>query len=91
MIGGNTEGATGSNRVQSIVGRYFQQQGNFLQDNGAGSIVYEHVGLPQMITDLDVRVVHPDGAPPNPNELGVSNSVFLEIVKTAQTTQPTQK
>ena len=88
MIGGNTEGATGSNKVQSIVGRYYQQEGNFLQDNGAGSVVYEHVGVPQMITDLDIRVVHPDGAPPEENELGVSNSVFLEIIKT---TQPTQK
>ena len=84
MIGGALTGSTGSKSVQSIVGRYFQQGGNFLQDTGQGSIVYEHVGLPQMINDLDVRIVHPDGAPPEANELGVSNSVFLEIIKTSQ-------
>ena len=88
MIGGHSHnGSTGSNKVQSIIGKYFTN-GNFLQDSGAGSIVYQHNGAPQLLSDLDVRVIHPDGTTPDNNELGESNSVFLEIVKTIQPPQP---
>ena len=88
MIGGQSEASasSGSNKVQSIIGKYYTSS-NFLQDSGAGSIVYEHNGLPQMLYELDVRVVHPDGTPPLENELGQSNSVFVEIIKT-QNIQP---
>jgi len=83
MIGGqdNTSKhpATGSNRVQGIMGKYFTS-GNFLQDTGAAAVQYTHVGEPQMINELDVRILHADGTPPDPNELGEKNSIFLEIV-----------
>ena len=89
MIGGHSNrGSTGSNKVQSIVGKYFTSGANFLQDSGAGSVVYQHIGAPQLLSDLDVRVIHPDGSVPDTNELGESNSVFLEVIKTIQPPQP---
>ena len=87
---GNGNTATGSNKVQSIIGKYFTSS-NFLQDSGAGSIVYQHDGIPQMLNELDVRVVHPDGSPPLQNELGQSNSVFIEIIKTVNVAPPTNQ
>lgn len=82
MIGGATSQNTTSNRLQSIIGKYFSQNGNFLQDDGAGSIVYQHQSdIPQVISELSVRVLHADQSPPEPHELGVHNSVFLEIIK----------
>ena len=82
MIGGylKTDDRTGSNKVQSIITKYFTS-GNFLQESGAGSIVYTHIGDPELLSDFDVRVLHPDFSVPNNNELGDKNSVFLEIVK----------
>ena len=82
MIGGVLkDGArTGSNKVQSIITKYFTS-GNFLQESGAGSVVYTHYGEPQMINDFDVRVVHPDFSAPSNDELGKRNSVFLEVIK----------
>ncbi len=84
MIGGqdntNKHPATGSNRVQGIMGKYFTS-GNFLQDTGASAIQYTHVGETQMINELDVRILHADGTPPDTNELGEKNSIFLEVIK----------
>ena len=82
MIGGhlNDNSQTGSNRVQSIITKYFTS-GNFLQDTGSGSVVYTHHGEPQMLNDLDVKIVHPDFSSPSNDELGNKNSVFLEVIK----------
>lgn len=83
MIGGQINGntlATNSNKVQSIITKYYTS-GNFLQDTGSGSIAYTHVGQPQLISDIDIRVVHPDGSQTTNTELGPKNSVFLEVVK----------
>ena len=90
MIGGVLkDGArTGSNKVQSIITKYFTS-GNFLQESGAGSVVYTHQGEPQMINDFDVRVVHPDFSAPSNDELGQRNSVFLEIIKAVKPQFPT--
>lgn len=86
MVGGqqanNTNGAM--NNIQSIVGKYFTSDNNFVQDQGAGSITYEHVGEPQLLTDLQIRILNPDGSEPTETDLGVKNSIFLEIVKTLQ-------
>ena len=94
MIGGhlNDNSQTGSNRVQSIITKYFTS-GNFLQDTGSGSVVYTHHGEPQMINDLDVKVVHPDFSSPSNDELGNKNSVFLEVIKAIkpQFAPPNQK
>jgi len=82
MIGGhlNNNSQTGSNRVQSIITKYFTS-GNFLQDTGSGSVVYTHQGEPQMLNDFDVKIVHPDFSVPLNDELGDKNSVFLEVIK----------
>ena len=83
MIGGSRqESETNSNSVQSIIGKYFTS-GNFLQSQGSGEIIYTHVGQPQLVNDLNVRVLHPDFSIPTDTELGKKNSVFLEIVKPA--------
>ena len=81
MIGG-FEGAdqTTSNKIQAVIGKFYTA-GNFLQSQGQGEIVYTHVGEPQMVNDLSVRVLHPDFSTPSNEELGPLNSVFLEIIK----------
>ena len=85
MVGGATNEQTTSNKVQSIIGKYYSQNGNFLQDDGSGSIVYEHNSdIPQILSDLNVRILHADLTPPEENEIGPKNSVFLEIIKTSQ-------
>jgi hypothetical protein len=85
MVGGATNEQTTSNKVQSIIGKYYSQNGNFLQDDGSGSIVYEHQSdIPQILSDLNVRILHADLTPPEENEIGPKNSVFLEIIKTSQ-------
>ena len=76
----NEPGSSTSNSIQSIVGKYYTQ-GNFLQDDGSGSISYTHVGVPQMINQLDVRVLNADGTVPARTDIGDNNSVFVEIIK----------
>jgi len=81
LIGGFEGGVqTTSNKIQAIIGKFYTA-GNFLQSQGQGEIVYTHVGQPQMINDLSVRVLHPDFSTPSNEELGPLNSVFLEVVK----------
>ena len=82
MIGGQFGDNLTNNNIQSVVGKYYTGANNFLQDTGAGSIVYEHRGDPELLTDLNVRVLLPDGTLPSNTELGPKNSVFLEIIKT---------
>ena len=82
MIGGQYGGNLTNNNIQSVIGKYYTGSNNFLQDTGAGSIVYEHRGDPELLTDLNVRVLLPDGTLPSNTELGPKNSVFLEIIKT---------
>ena len=82
MIGAQGASETGSNTLQSIVGKYFTQN-NFLQDSGSGSITYTHVGEPQLINELSVRVTNGDGTQPTNTDIGDNNSIFLEIIKPA--------
>jgi len=89
MIGGHESSSNGtvqttSNKIQSIIGKFYTA-GNFLQQQGAGEIVYTHVGVPQLINELSVRVLHPDFSSPSNEELGPLNSVFLEVIKPVQT------
>ena len=84
LIGGSITNSTNAsmNNIQSIVGKYYTGSNNFLQDTGAGSITYEHHGEPQLVSDLTIRVLQPDGHVPDPIDLGPKNSIFLEIIKT---------
>ena len=93
LIGGSGGGGTDtmSNRVQAIVGKFYTS-GNFLQVGSDSAILYQHVGEPQLLADLDVRVLHADMTPPDPQEIGPKNSIFLEVIKTIPQPQaPTQK
>ena len=93
LIGGSGGGGTDtmSNRVQAIVGKFYTS-GNFLQVGSDSAILYQHVGEPQLLADLDVRVLHADMTPPDPQEIGPKNSIFLEVIKTIPQPQaPNQK
>jgi len=84
MIGGaitNSRNAS-MNNIQSIIGKYYTGTNNFLQDTGAGSITYEHHGEPQLVSDLTIRILNPDGSVPNQTDIGPKNSIFIEIIKT---------
>ena len=78
MVGGESV----YNNIQSIVGKYFTSQGNFLQDQGSGSINYQHLGDSQLLTDISVRILNADGSLLPDTVLGPKNSVFLELIKT---------
>jgi len=87
MIGGFEGGEqTTSNKIQAVIGKFYTA-GNFLQSQGQGEIVYQHVGEPQMLNDLNVRILHPDFSSPSNEELGPLNSVFLEVVKAVKVNQ----
>ncbi len=87
MIGGFEGGEqTTSNKIQAVIGKFYTA-GNFLQSQGQGEIVYQHVGEPQMLNDLNVRILHPDFSAPSNEELGPLNSVFLEVVKAVKVNQ----
>ena len=90
MVGGmNTNNSNGTmNNIQAIIGKYFTSDNNFVQDQGTGSITYEHRGEPQLLTDLQIRILNPDGSEPTQQDLGVKNSIFLEVVKTLQLQSP---
>lgn len=83
LIGGSGGGGTDtmSNRVQAIVGKFYTS-GNFLQVGSDSAILYQHIGRPQLLADLNVRVLHADMTPPDPMEIGPKNSIFLEVIKT---------
>lgn len=85
MIGGSTGNTTTSNKVQGIMGKYFTS-GNFLQSQGTGAVVYEHVGEPVVLSDLAVTIRNPDMTLSENNDLGDKNSVFLEVIKTSTAT-----
>ena len=77
----NLTGANGgSNSTQSIVNRYYTQN-SFTSDQGAGSIAYVHTGAPELLSDLQVRVLNPDKSVVDPTILQDKNSIFIEIIK----------
>ena len=90
MVGGSVTNSnnTSMNNIQSIVGKYYTGSNNFLQDTGAGSITYEHHGSPQLVSDLSIRILNPNGTVPQRVDLGEKNSIFLEILKTINIVEP---
>ena len=88
MVGGSDTNVTNKsyNNIQAIVGKYFVSPNNFLQDQGSGSIQYQHMGEPQMISDLSVRILNPDGSVPPDTDLGNRNALFLEVIKAINVT-----
>ena len=87
MVGG--KGGSHSNNIQCITGKYYIGANNFLQDQGSGSIDYQHLGEPELITDISVRILNSNGTIPPPTDLGPINSIFLELTKTVNVPTPT--
>ena len=82
MVGGSDGGiTTTSNQVQAVCGKFYTQ-GNFLQDTGQGSVVYQHRGEPQLLSDMSVTVRNANMTLPEVHDLGNKNSIFLELIKT---------
>ena len=84
LIGGNLGGLTTSRDTQSIVNRYYTS-GSFTSDQGAGSIVYEHVGEPQMLSNFGVKVRNPNGSFVSDTVLKEKNAIFIEVIKQNKT------
>jgi hypothetical protein len=66
--------------TQSIVNRYYTAD-SFTSDQGQGSIVYQHKGEPQMLSNFRVQVLNPDRTYTAEHILQERNTVFIEIVK----------
>ena len=77
FLGGN---ATYMSGVQSIVNRYYTQN-SYTSDQGAGSISYFHKGESQTLTEFNIRVLNPNFTVPPETQLGISNTIFIEVVK----------
>ena len=77
FLGGN---ATYMSGIQSIVNRYFTQN-SFTSDQGAGSISYIHKGESQTLTEFNVRVLNPNYSVPTETQLGINNTIFIQVVK----------
>tara|TARA_R110001632_G_scaffold11851_2_gene41968 strand:- start:2321 stop:4237 length:1917 start_codon:yes stop_codon:yes gene_type:complete len=90
MIASDLPGVVGSNELQSIIGKFYTA-GNFLQDQGEGSVAYTHVGPPQMLKSLDINILNGDSSMPINTDLRPNNTIFLEIIKAVQPqVQPNQ-
>ena len=89
MVGAH--GVNASNNIQCITGKYFTGTNNFLQDQGGGSIDYQHIGEPQLLTDISVRILNADGSNPITTDLGAINSIFIEISKAINVPVPITK
>jgi len=80
MIGSTEVNSRNSNNLQSIVGKFYTQ-GNFLQDEGSGSIVYTHVGPPALMSSLDIQILNGDNSIPSNTDLGDNSTIFIEVIK----------
>jgi len=81
---GEGGGLRTSKDTQSIVNRYYTS-GSFTSDQGAGSIVYQHTGEPEMLSNLNIKVRNPNGTFVDLQVLKEKNAVFIEIVKQNKT------
>jgi len=84
MVGSSIPNFTGgsntdSSKIQAIVGNYYSN-GNFLQAAADAGIPYVHNSeTPLLLSTVSVRVLKPNMALPDINELGEKNTVFMEI------------
>tara|TARA_A100000171_G_C2131821_1_gene147262 strand:+ start:628 stop:2406 length:1779 start_codon:yes stop_codon:yes gene_type:complete len=81
LVGGNGSDGVGfnSNKIHGIIGTYYQNA-DYTSSQGEGSIVYEHKGVPQLISNIGVRILDAAGEPVDEDLLGNKNNVFLELV-----------
>lgn len=72
-----TVGSTDTSRtIQAIVGRFYNT-GSFTIAGSDSGIVYQHVGAPQMIQSLSIRILHPDGT--LADDVGNDSTLYFEI------------
>ena len=87
FLGGS---ATYMSGVQSIVNRYFTQN-SYTSDQGAGSISYFHKGDSQTLSEFNIRVLNPNFTVPLETQLGINNTIFIQVVKPKITQEPNPK
>lgn len=68
-----------SNKVQGIIGRFYQGATYTQAVGGEGSIPYVHKGPPIKLSHFGCRVLMPDGTTVAP--LGPDNTIFLSVTK----------
>ena len=66
--------------TQSIINRYYTAN-SFTSDTGNGSILYTHVGEPQLLSNFQVTIRNPDRTLVDNHILQPKNTVFIEVVK----------
>lgn len=70
-------GSTDTSRtIQAIVGRFYNT-GSFTIAGSDSGIVYQHVGAPQMIQSLSIRILHPDGT--LADDVSNDSTLYFEI------------
>jgi hypothetical protein len=79
LIGANGNIGFNSTKIHSIVSNYFSQ-GNFTSDQGAGSLGYVHKGAPILLSNFNIRILQANGEVPDPIQIGVLNTIFLEVI-----------
>ena len=87
FLGGS---ATYMSGVQSIVNRYFTQN-SYTSDQGAGSISYFHKGASQTLSEFNIRVLNPNFTVPLETQLGINNTIFIQVVKPKINQEPNPK
>lgn len=72
-----TVGSSDTSRtIQAVVGRFYNT-GSFTIAGSDSGIVYQHVGAPQMIQSLSIRILHPDGT--LADDVGNDSTLYFEI------------
>ena len=66
--------------TQSIINRYYTAN-SFTSDTGQGSVLYTHVGEPQLLSNFKVTIRNPDRSLVDNHILQPKNTVFIEVVK----------
>lgn len=67
-----------NNEIRAIVGSYYQES-NWVQGYSSDSIIYEHVGSPQTISKLRIRILDPNTKQPI-TTLGDNSFVYVQII-----------
>ena len=70
-------GSTETSRtIQAIVGRFYNTGSYTISESDSG-VVYTHLGAPQMIQSLSIRILHPDGT--LADDIGNDSTLYFEI------------
>ena len=67
--------------IMGIISRQYNQNG-YVSDWGSGSLRYINKGEPFLLSSLEISILDPKTKKPVDN-LGINNSVFLEVLQIA--------